>query len=364
MIKIFQSTLIAEKSESMTLKEIAKIAGVSVSTVSRVVNQNNPKAASPEIQQKIWNVVRETGYIPNTAARQLKSGHTEEDKSTPKSIACIFGRSKDTLSDPFFSQLARSIEQEAFKNNFLLKYSFSAMDMSRTYLDKHLSELRVDGIVVLGRHSDDLLDYLGGRYANLVYTGLNPVGAAYDQVVCDGYEAAFAAVKYLHKLGHINIGYIGEQNKENRFLAYQDALKQLGLPFSNSFVANVTQSSEGGYTGALELLGQAAGLTAIFCANDVTAIGAMRAFKENGLRIPKDISIIGIDDIETAQYMSPMLTTIHIPLEELGKIAAQTLINRIQRKHKLPMKISLPFYIAKRESCAPKRSFERNVSSL
>ena len=105
----------------MTLKEIAAKVGVSVSTVSRVVNQNNPKAASPELQKQIWDVVRESGYIPNKAARSLKSGSEETAPAgEPKTLACIYGRTDDTLTDPFFTHIARSVEQEAFKNSYFV----------------------------------------------------------------------------------------------------------------------------------------------------------------------------------------------------------------------------------------------------
>ena len=93
-------------------------------------------------------------------------------------------------------------------------------------------------------------------------------------------------------------------------------------------------------------------ITAIFCANDNTAIGAIKAIREKGYRIPEDISIIGVDDIETSQYISPMLTTVHIPMEEMGQLAAKILIDRINGGHRIPLKTLLPFYIAKRDTCA------------
>lgn len=100
-------------------------------------------------------------------------------------------------------------------------------------------------------------------------------------------------------------------------------------------------------------MSQSKGITALFCANDMTAIGAMRALKEDGYRIPDDISIIGIDDIPTSQYMSPALTTVHIPIEELGNMTVKLLIDRIEGKHNLPLKVFLPFSIVERETCIP-----------
>jgi len=336
----------------MTLKEIAAEAGVSISTVSRVINQKNTKAASKDVQDRIWEIVRRTNYIPNSMARNLKLGKDAAyEDIEPKSIACIFARTDNAISDPFFSQLAKSIEQESFRNNYFVKYSFSAIDINNPRTSKSISDIQVDGVVILGRYDKQLLKFFTSHYQNVVYTGLNPGGDKYDQVVCDGYEAAMTAITYLTKLGHKNIGYIGEQTNEIRFSAYKDALSKQGLTFKQANAANVKLSSEGGYTGANILLDRNTDITAIFCANDKTAIGAMHALKERNLRIPSDISIISIDDIDTAQYLSPMLTTVHIPVEDLGKMTAKILIDRICGGHKLPMKTVLPFYIVKRESC-------------
>lgn len=149
------------------------------------------------------------------------------------------------------------------------------------------------------------------------------------------------------------IGYIGEQNNEVRYTAFKESLEKLGLPFLQKNTANVKLSYEGGYQGALHLMNAKSDITAIFCANDNTAIGVIKALRERGYRIPEDISVIGVDDIETAQYLSPMLTTVHIPTEDIGRVVAKILIDRINGGHKLPMKIVLPFYIAKRDTCAP-----------
>ena len=170
-------------------------------------------------------------------------------------------------------------------------------------------------------------------------------------MVCDGSDISYNALSYLVELGHTKIGYIGEQNNEVRFSGYKEALAKLGLPFLQKNTANVHLSADGGYKGANILMHNKADISAIFCANDTTAIGVIHALKEQNLRIPEDISVISVDDIETAQYLSPMLTTIHIPLEELGRMTARTLIDRINGGHRLPMRITLPFYIAKRDSC-------------
>ncbi len=339
----------------MTLKEIAREAGVSISTVSRVVNNNTPGAASKEVQDRIWEIVRRTGYAPNSAARNLKMGEKKAAQTASRSIACLFARTTDTVTDLFFSSLARSIEQEAFKQNYVLKYSFSAFDINHPGTFRLISDNHVDGVVILGRCDKQLLSLLKNYFNYLVYTGLNNLEAKYDQIICDGHQAALTATNYLIGLGHRRIAYIGETKSENRYNGYCEALSAHKLLLRREWVANVPLSSDGGYQGAKRLLEAGCDATACFCSNDITAMGAMKAFHESGLHIPKDISVISIDDIDTAQYLTPMLTTVHIPVEEMGQMTAKILIDRMEGGHRLPVKIDLPFYIAVRESCAPPR---------
>lgn len=334
----------------MTLKEIAEEAGVSISTVSRVIN-NNAKAASKEVQDRIWGIVRRTGYVPNSSAKNLKCGTDNKTDIHSHSLACLFARTPNASNDQFFSTLAKSIEQEAFKQNYILKYSFTSFDLSDPNTYHLIIDNHVDGVVVLGRCDKPTLKFLKQYFHYVAYTGLNGIEANYDQILCDGFCAGFSAVEHLISLGHKNIGYIGETSFEIRYSGYLQALKNHNLPVRDSYVATVPLSSDGGYKGAKELVKRQTEITAIFCSNDITAIGAMRALKDEGLNIPKDMSVISIDDIDTAQYLSPMLTTIHIPIEEMGQTTAKILIDRINKGHTLPMKITLPFYLANRESC-------------
>lgn len=335
----------------MTLKEIAAEAGVSVSTVSRVINNSGKCPASRQVQNHIWEIVRRTGYIPNSSARQLKMGKAKHLSGPSRSIACLFARIQDTEADMFFSSLARSIEKEAFRHNYILKYTFTAFDIRHPGTFRLITDNHVDGVAVLGRCDKQLLKFLKQYFQYVAYTGLNGLEAKYDQIICDGYQAAMTAVEHLIKLGHRQIAYIGETCQENRYLGYCAALKNAQIPLQKDWIVNIPLSPEGGYRGTCSLLKKGCPVTAIFCPNDATAMGAMRAVKERGFNIPENISLISIDDIETAQYLTPMLTTVHIPVEEMGQMTAKILIDRIEGGHTLPMKITLPYYIASRESC-------------
>jgi DNA-binding LacI/PurR family transcriptional regulator len=337
----------------ITLKDIAKKAGVSVSTVSRVLNMKYPNAASKETQERIWKIVHETGYIPNIHAQYLKMGEdNSEPHETPRSIFCVYARSSRSAENPFFSEIGRSIEYEAYKHNCLVKYSYLGNDQFHPHITKQLIDIKTDGVIMIGRYDEKLLYSFLRNYKNVVYTGLNKIDTKYDQVICDGYEAAGRAVKYLYDLGHRKIAYIGETKSETRFLGYKDTLNSLNLHFDKKNIVNAKQTPDGGYVGAEKLINMSNNFSAVFCANDVTAIGALRAFKKFDIKIPEDVSIISVDDIEMAQYSSPMLTTVHIPTDELGKIAMKILLDRITSGTYLPLKITLPFRIVERESCA------------
>ena len=332
----------------MTLKDIAKEAGVSISTVSRIINGNSTSAASKAMQDKIWQIARAGGYVPNVSAQSLKQ---KSANTAHHSIACVHARAQDAQNDAFFSALTRSIEQEALKEGYIVQYSFSAFDIHNPATQAQIMNNQVDGAAILGRCDKETLKFMKKHFRKVIYTGLNPLDADYDQVICDGKAIASDAVKHLISLGHTKIGYIGEIKNEIRYDAYCGTLKQHHIPFEKNLVTNVSGSSEGGYQGAKRILERVPTVTAFFCMNDITAIGAIRAIQESGYQIPTDIAVISMDDIEIAQYVSPMLTTMHIPIEEMGRMTAKILIDRINNGHALPLKISLPYYMAKRESC-------------
>lgn len=335
----------------MTLKDIAERANVSVSTVSRVINSPDNSFATEEVRERIWKIVHESGYVLNQAARNLKKNAKNKAKVSSKTISCIFGRTKTPADNPFFAQVARAIEYQSLQMGYVIASSYSAFDIrDKTTLQRILA-LETDGAIIMGRFENEVRTFLTKHYKNIVYTGLNTISAQWDQVICDGYEAAKTAMQYLIDLGHTRIAYIGETAHEIRYHAYTDALKQNNISFNQTLVSNVPLDANGGYAGAEKLITAVHLMpTAIFCGNDMTAIAAIRKLKEQGIRVPTDISVIGIDNIDISQYVSPLLTTVNIPKEELGKAAVRLLIDRINNTYQLPMKVLLPHQLIVRES--------------
>ncbi|MCX7615209.1 MAG: LacI family transcriptional regulator [Clostridiales bacterium] len=337
----------------MTLKEIATRAGVSVSTVSRIINSPDDSFARKEIRSKVWEIIRETGYIPNQSARELKCAKSESSNKHSHTLTCILGRTKNPNDNPFFAQVARAIEQQALSLGYVVSTSYSIFDIENNALLHKIQTAKTDGAIVLGRFDNNTRKFLDKYYKNIVYVGRNLIDADWDQVICDGYEATKTALNYLITNGHKRIGYIGETANEVRFKAYIDTVQEHNLESGSELIASCQQDCSGGYSGVGYLLQSASPLpTAVFCATDVTAIAAIKRFTEAGIKIPEQLSVISIDDIELAQYVSPMLTTVSIPKIEMGKMAVRTLIDRINKVHLLPMKIYLPHKLLIRESTA------------
>jgi DNA-binding LacI/PurR family transcriptional regulator len=343
---------------SVTLKDIAQKAGVSISTVSRIVNNDQSKSASRKTTEKVWELVRELGYVPNTDARNLIKNTKSDLPQLNKTIGCILTSQKDSYRDPFFSQIMMGIQSEAALHGYVVGYTLSYSE-DQSLLYQHIASTKMDGAIVLGRMSEDLLNLLKNNIKNFVYAGLNRVGRDFDEVICDAYDATCSAVSHLISLGHKKIGYIGgipslSKNNvinEHRFAAFKDTLEKNNIPLYDNYIKNINLSSKEGFDAMSEIIISGDLPSAIFCGNDIVAIGAMKAIHKKGIRIPKDISVVGLDNIEVAEYVRPSLTTIHVPKEELGRFAVKLLVDKINNGHEVNALLKLPFTLIIRESC-------------
>lgn len=329
----------------MTIKDVAKLAGVSPSTVSRVINKGDSKSASPDTQRKIWDAVNKLGYTPNLHARSLKTEQPTTSAAT-KEIACVYGRTADSFINPFFSELMSAVEKAAYARGYFLRFSSSAIPAEHNERSNS-----ANAVIILGRTDSNTLNNLQNSYRHVLYTGLQDLPMEIDQVISSSYQAARTAVQYLLGLGHRKICYIGEKAHEQRFLAYKETMSEAGLTITDQDISSTDLSPGQGYEAVNQLFEKNQNFTAIFCSNDILAVGALKALKDHHLKIPDDVSLISIDDIETAGYLSPMLTTIRIPIQEMGAMAVKLLIDRIEGGHHIPIKVNLPNRIVYRDSC-------------
>ncbi len=335
-----------------TLKEVAALAGVSPSTVSRVVNGGAAGAASEETVERIWQAVRETGYSVNENARSLRRKERQTARET-LAIDCVFARDQDSFNDPFFTVLMRIIEAEAFQRGYNLRYQYPIGDVDR---HPNADRRKKDAAIILGRVGKEHLEALKKSYRHLVYVGLQDNGLDVDSIICSGYEAAKKGLEYLCSLGHRRICYVGETKDEQRYDAYLEAMREHAGSGCEPIVVEMPFNSAKSFEAMDQALSDGMIFTAVFCANDISSLGIYRALKKHRLSVPRDVSVIGLNDMEYVRYISPMLTSIQVPLEELGRHAAKILIDRIENGHSLPVKLLLPSEVIVRESCAKVRS--------
>lgn len=324
----------------MTLKDVAERAGVSVSTVSRVIASNNGKCASETVKKRVWQAVQETGYIPNQSAQALRRG-SFAGKGETAAICCLFARSKDSASDRYFEELVGYVRQEIIHQGYCLGRQFVQHDVVQAVYGGYRPGKR-DGLVVMGRTQEALSPLISLFGKRVVYITLNQMHIAADHVMCDGRQATEIAMSYLYASGHRHIAYIGEYKGEIRYKSYAEFLARSGLQLQWGYIVFTKMDAEGGYAAAEELLKRNTRPTAIFCANDVTALGVLECLKNRGIKVPQDVSVISIDNISDASLCLPGLTTVSIPLRDMGAFAVKTLVDRIQHGHTFPLSIFMP----------------------
>lgn len=306
-----------------SLVEVARRAKVSISTVSRTINQTGK--ISPATQEHVRRVMRELGYKPNRVARRLRAGGN----------CHLLGLIIPNIQNPFFADLARGVEDVAYRNNFavlLCNYDEDAAK-ERFYLDVMQQE-SVDGVILPPAHEQD------PAVLRLVRSGMPVVcvdralaDVAIDKVEIDNRRGAFDAVSHLLSRGHRRIGVISgpadSSTGRERLAGCRDAFLQAGLALAAEWIRYGDYKQESGRRLALELLARPEVPTALFVANNLMTIGAIEAIHERQLRIPEQIGLLGFDDLPLAAVFSPPLTVVRQPAYAAGKCAAELLLQRL-----------------------------------
>ena len=346
----------------MSIKKIAEKAGVSPATVSRVLNNPNYKCSVSGLRDKIWKTAIEMNYVPNEAARNLKKGVSAKQEKTWY-INILMTRTDSSTTDPFFAELLRVIESEIHDKNCILSkvWYMSVFSDDRKCRRENLDRLidgmydevegKRDGLIIIGRCNKEALKKLNKKYKSVVSVNRNSTNYEVDEVLCDGQKIAAAEVEYLIPLGHKNIGYIGQCHSEDRYNGYLETLKKHDLDVIPEYVIETKQTEAEGYE-AMEKFFQSDDMpTGIYCANDISAIGMLKCLNKfrNRYYMP---SIISSDDIQEAQFTRPMLTTVSLPKEDMGKFALYLLLDRLKGGHSGIVRMELEGRLMIRNSCS------------
>lgn len=344
----------------MTIKEIAEICGTSTATISRVLNNPDYKCADPGLKERIWAVAGKYDYVPNEAARNLKLSKSGSEKVYH--INVVLTRIGADETDPFYNELLGMISTELHQHScvmsnlwympyFALDKKYGKREIGNN-LKKMLEESRekAEGLVIMGKCKKEVLDVLREKYKGIVMIVRNHADYGVDEVLLDGNQVAAAALEHLISLGHKKIGYIGDCRFDECFTGYLNVMRMHQLDVNMDWVIESPRSESGGYNAMEQILAMSDRPTALFCMVDVIAIGALRRLnrRKNKLYMP---SVIAADGIEEGKYISPMLTTVESPKEEMAQLAVMLLISRLKKGRKSPAKIVMEGKLVVRESC-------------
>lgn len=325
-----------------TIMDVARELGVSVATVSRALSR--PQLVRPKTRERVMGAVERLGYRPNLLARGLRQGLAQ---------AILFVA--PNLS-PFFLEIFAGAEEVTRHSQFALLFGNSGGDPEREqdFFDQVASG-RADGIILLTGAAPAAY-VTGDRQLPPLVTVLERLpGAAVPVVNTDHQAGAAEAVRYLVALGHRRIAHITGLRRVpsalRRLEGYRAALAAAGLPAPAELVYSGDFTMGSGATGMQQLMGLAQPPTAVLCGNDEMAYGAIRAAHKLGLAVPEDVSVVGFDDLNLAEFYNPPLTTVNIPRQELGRRAAQELIDQLAGRE-VAREVVLPTRLVIRESAA------------
>jgi DNA-binding LacI/PurR family transcriptional regulator len=320
-----------------TLSEVARLAGVTTATVSNVLR--NTQKVKPATVQKVQAAIAATGYRPNLMARALAEGKSSM-------VALVL----PDINNPFYPEFVRVAERVARHRNYFLMVcnTDERPDIGRAYLHQIAGTL-ADGVLVLhtGISADDISE-LKTRRSPIVLASEEKVNLSDNipHVVVNFHRAGEIAGQHLLALGHTRMGVIIgcglEGMQVGRLEGFRSALDAAGVPLPDAAIRNVSDTVAGGHDAAVALLEQHPDITAIFCTNDLMAYGASQALADQGIRIPQDVSLIGVTDIQMARDMRPALTTVALGIEQVATLSINLLLDLIENPAHQPTIVRVP----------------------
>jgi DNA-binding LacI/PurR family transcriptional regulator len=309
----------------MDIKEIAKRAKVSTATVSRTINR--VPTVDPHLAKRVWKVIDELGYFPNTQARALVSGRSR-----------IFGLVVSEITNPFFPEIVQVFEDIAVQNGYEILLTSTVHDPKRMDLSvRRMIERRVDGIAVMTFGLEDLLlQDKKFRDIPLVFIDVGPKRPRVSNIKIDYLSGIRQAVQHIAALRHERIAFISGpaelKSAMARKTAFENSMREIGLEIDPGLVVEGDHTIEGGMRCMGDLLKLRCAPTAVLCSNDMTALGVMHKCYEDGIQIPNALSVVGYDDIRLARFVLPPLTTVQMSQAELARIAFHALLSEVERK--------------------------------
>lgn len=332
-----------------TLDEVARVAGVSRATVSRVVN-GSPKV-SADVRRSVEKAIDRLGYVPNRAARSLVTRRSE-------SIAVVITEPAHRLfNDPFFPRLIRGVSAALSARDLQLVLLMPDDEVDERRTVRYLTAGHVDGVILVSLHGDDPLPtQLASRNVPLVVLARPPQGVDVNYVDADNRDGARRATAHLAEGGRTRIATItGPQDMVagiDRLAGYRDGLADAQMPIDDALIATGDFTQAGGERAMEQLLAATPDLDAVFCASDLMAVGALGVLQSAGHRVPEDVAVVGYDDSPIATATRPALTSVRQPIEEMGREMVNLLAENVEHAQRVPRHIVLATELIRRASSA------------
>lgn len=330
-----------------TIKDVAKKAGVSTATVSLVAN-NNPRI-SAETVKKVQKAIKSLNYSPSRSARGLVSKKTGN-------IGFLLTDDHFLRTEPFYTRIFLGAEFEARDGEFYILLTTVKSDYNNEDpLPRFILNKSVDGIIIAGKVPQNLIDRITVLKFPIVFVDYTTNSDCCPLVLIDNVQGGIIATSHLVDLGHRNIGFIGADIKHpslyERLNGYKQTLEKAKIPINENYISTESEypDRQNGYDAAKKLFSKNKAITALFACNDAMAIGVMHFLKDNGYKIPDDVSVIGFDDVEADLLLDPPLTTIRVPKIELGAEAFRTMLKHLN-KNESNKKILVPVELIIRKS--------------
>ncbi len=328
---------------------MARRAKVSITTVSRTIN--TPALVDPATASRVWQAIQELNYYPNTHARSLVSGRSR-----------ILGLIVSDITNPFFPELVKAFEEAALKSGYDILVSSTDYDSSRMALSiRRMLEHKVEGVSIMTSEMDQtLIDQFARRKVPLVFLDVGTPAERITNIEVDYETGVSEAVDHLVSLGHRRIGFIsGPQHLKSariRLHAFLTALTKYGIGEDDRVVLEGDHKVGGALKAMTRILEQPDPPAAMLASNDLTAIGIMRAIRRAGLLVPKDISVVGFDDIWLAQFTDPPLTTVRLPVKDVAEKSCDALLSSIAKQQKSQDEFRVTTRLIVRETTCPAKA--------
>lgn len=333
----------------LTIRDVARLAGVSVATVSRVLN--NSTQVSPDTRDSVMKAVAQLGYRPNANAQALAT-----------QVSDTIGVVVMDVSDAFFGALVKAVDMVAqqYQKNVLIGNSYHEAEKERNAIEVLIRQ-RCNALIVHSKAlSDEELAAFMEQVPGMVLINRTVPGYQHRCVGLDNVSGAVMATRMLLNNGHQRIGYLASSHRiednEQRYEGWQRALQERGIVPLDSWLASGSPDMQGGEAAMVELLGRNPGLTAVFAYNDSMAAGALTALKDNGVAVPQHFSLIGFDDIPIARYTDPQLTTVRYPVASMAKLATELALQGAAGKLDISATHCFMPTLVRRHSVTPKQN--------